>query len=62
LLKDAPPSLLIGVALIAGIFIGLTAFFGLAVLLVLDWKIAGYIGLADFLLPRIVELWAPQNK
>jgi hypothetical protein len=62
LLKDAPPSLLIGVALIAGIFIGLTAFFGLAVLLVLDRKIAGYIGLADFLLPRIVELWAPQNK
>ncbi|MGE5464135.1 MAG: DoxX family protein [Syntrophothermus sp.] len=32
-------------------------FFGLAVLLVLAWKIAGYIGLDYFLLPRISALW-----
>jgi thiosulfate dehydrogenase [quinone] large subunit len=72
--------LLIGVALIAGIFIGFTAFFGgfmnwnfimagsasvngvffgLAVLLVLAWKIAGYIGVDYFLLPRLANLWLP---
>jgi thiosulfate dehydrogenase [quinone] large subunit len=71
--------LLVGIALIAGIFIGLTAFFGgflnwnfimagsasvngvffgLAVLLVLAWKIAGYIGVDYFLLPRIADLWS----
>ena len=70
---------LIGVALIAGIFVGLTAFFGgfmnwnfimagsasvngvffaLSVLLVLAWKIAGYLGADYFLLPRVADLWA----
>jgi thiosulfate dehydrogenase [quinone] large subunit len=73
----------IGVALIAGIFVGLTAFFGgfmnwnfimagsasvngvffgLSVLLVLAWKIAGYLGVDYFLLPRIADLWTPQRK
>ena len=70
----------IGVALILGIFVGLTAFFAgfmnwnfimagsasvngvflvLAVLLVLAWKIAGYIGADYFLLPRLANLWIP---
>ena len=70
--------LLFGIALIAGIFVGATAFlsgfmnwnfimagsasvngvfFALAVLLVLAWKIAGYIGLDYFVLPRIGDLW-----
>ena len=69
-----------GVALILGIFVGLTAFFagfmnwnfimagsasvngiffGLAVLLVLAWKIAGYLGADYFILPRIADLWTP---
>jgi thiosulfate dehydrogenase (quinone) large subunit len=69
---------LIGVTLILGLFVGLTAFFGgfmnwnfimagsasvngvffgLSVLLVLAWKIAGYIGLDYFLLPRAGDLW-----
>jgi thiosulfate dehydrogenase [quinone] large subunit len=69
---------IIGVALIAGIFIGFTAFFaglmnwnfmmagsasvnpvffGIAVFLVLAWKIAGYIGLDYFLLSRVGDLW-----
>ena len=69
---------LIGVALILGIFVGLTAFFGgflnwnfimagsasvngvffgLSVLLVLAWKIAGYLGLDYFILPRVADLW-----
>jgi thiosulfate dehydrogenase (quinone) large subunit len=73
---------LIGVALIAGIFVGLTAFFGgfmnwnfimagsasvngvffgLSVLLVLAWKIAGYLGADYFILPRIADLWT-KNK
>lgn len=73
---------LVGVALILGLFVGLTAFFagflnwnfimagsasvngvffGLAVLLVLAWKIAGYIGLDYFLLPRIADLWTPNR-
>jgi thiosulfate dehydrogenase [quinone] large subunit len=34
-------------------------FFGLAVLLVLAWKIAGYIGVDYFLLPRLANLWLP---
>jgi thiosulfate dehydrogenase [quinone] large subunit len=75
----AVSELLIGIALIAGIFVGLTAFFGgfmnwnfimagsasvngvffgLAVLLVLAWKIAGYIGLDYFILPRVGDLWS----
>ena len=28
-------------------------------LLVLAWRIAGYLGLDYFLLPRIAELWTP---
>jgi len=73
---------LIGVALIAGIFIGVTAFFGgfmnwnfimagsasvngvffgLAVLLVLAWKIAGYLGVDYFLLPRVADLWTKKE-
>jgi len=36
-------------------------FFGLAVLLVLAWKIAGYLGLDYFLLPRLAELWTPAS-
>ena len=68
----------IGVALILGVFVGLTAliggflnwnfimagsasvngvFLGLAFLLVLAWKIAGYLGVDYFLLPRLAELW-----
>ena len=74
--------LLIGIALILGIFVGLTAFFagfmnwnfimagaasvngmffGLAVLLVLAWKIAGYLGLDYFLLPKVSVLWSRSN-
>ena len=73
---------LIGVALIVGLFVGLTAFFGgflnwnfimagsasvngvffgLAVLLVLAWKIAGYIGADYFVLPRVADLWTRQE-
>lgn len=72
--------LIIGIALIAGLFIGVTAFFSgfmnwnfvmagsasvngvflvLAFLLILAWKIAGYLGLDYFLLPRLAELWTP---
>ena len=36
-------------------------FSGLAVLLVLAWRIAGYIGLDYYLLPRLAELWTPAN-
>jgi thiosulfate dehydrogenase [quinone] large subunit len=31
----------------------------LAVLLVLAWKVAGYIGVDRFLLPRPAQLWTP---
>lgn len=72
----------IGVALILGLFVGLTAFFAgflnwnfimagsasvngvflvLAVLLMLAWKVAGYLGLDYFLLPRIARLWTPAS-
>jgi thiosulfate dehydrogenase (quinone) large subunit len=75
----AVSELLIGIALIVGLFVGLTAFFGgfmnwnfimagsasvngmffaLSVLLVLAWKIAGYIGADYFALPRLAELWS----
>lgn len=37
-------------------------FFGLAVMLVLAWKIAGYLGVDYFLLPRIADFWTPQKK
>ena len=74
----AVSEILIGVALIVGIFVGLTAFFGgfmnwnfimagsasvngvffgLSVLLVLAWKIAGYLGADYFVLPRVADLW-----
>jgi len=73
---------LIGVALILGLFVGLTAFFGgfmnwnfimagsasvngmffaLSVLLVLAWKIAGYIGLDYTLLPRAGDVWKKKS-
>ena len=73
---------LIGVALIVGLFVGLTAFFGgfmnwnfimagsasvngvffgLSVLLVLAWKIAGYIGADYFVLPRVADLWTKKE-
>jgi thiosulfate dehydrogenase (quinone) large subunit len=71
--------MLIGIALILGVFVGLTAFFagfmnwnfimagsasvngmffGMAVMLVLAWKIAGYFGLDYFLLPKASALWS----
>lgn len=34
-------------------------FFGLSVFLVLAWKVAGYIGLDYFILPRLGDLWSP---
>lgn len=70
--------LLIGIALIVGLFTGIAAFFGgflnwnfmmsgaastnpvlfaLAVLLVLAWKVAGYIGLDYFALPLVGTPW-----
>lgn len=79
----AVSELLFGILLIAGIFVGATAFFsgfmnwnfimagsasvngvffGLAVLLVLAWKIAGYIGADYFLLPRVGDLWVTEKK
>ncbi len=79
----AVSEMLIGVALILGVFVGLTAFFGgfmnwnfimagsasvngmffgLAVLLVLAWKIAGYFGLDYFLLPKVSALWSRSNS
>ena len=78
----AVSEMLIGIALIAGVFVGLTAFFGgfmnwnfimagsasvngvffgLSVLLVLAWKIAGYLGADYFLLPRIADLWTKRE-
>ena len=79
----AVSELLFGILLIAGVFVGATAFFsgfmnwnfimagsasvngvffGLAVLLVLAWKIAGYIGADYFLLPRAADLWVKEKK
>jgi thiosulfate dehydrogenase [quinone] large subunit len=37
-------------------------FFGLSVMLVLAWKIAGYIGLDYYLLPLVGDLWATKKK
>lgn len=69
---------LVGIAMILGLFMGLTAFFAgfmnwnyimagsasvngvfivLAVLLMLAWKVAGYIGADYYLLPRLAEFW-----
>ena len=71
-----------GILLIAGIFVGGTAFFagfmnwnfimagsasvngvffGLSVLLVLAWKIAGYLGADYFILPHVADLWVKPN-
>ena len=36
-------------------------FFALSVLLVLAWKIAGYIGADYFVLPRVAELWSKKE-
>ncbi|MCB8943878.1 MAG: DoxX family protein [Ardenticatenaceae bacterium] len=73
--------LLIGIALILGLFTGIAAFFGsfmnwnfimagsassngllfsLTVLIILAWKVAGYIGLDHFVLPYIGTPW--RNK
>lgn len=73
--------LLIGIALILGIFTGIAAFFGgfmnwnfmmagsastnpvlfaLAIGLVLAWKIAGYIGVDYYLLPKLGTPWRGQ--
>ncbi len=70
----------IGVALILGVFVGISAFFGalmnwnflmagtvsinpvllpLALLLILAWKTAGYIGLDYYLLPMLGTPWRP---
>ncbi|MDX1401316.1 MAG: DoxX family protein [Kiloniellales bacterium] len=70
--------LLVGIALILGLFTGIAAFFGafmnwnfmmagsassnpmlflVAVLLILAWKVAGYIGLDRFLLPLLGTPW-----
>ena len=72
--------LLIGVALIVGIFTGIAAFFGgfmnwnfmmagsastnpllfgIAILLILAWKTAGYYGLDRFVLPLLGTPWQP---
>jgi len=72
--------LAIGIALVLGIFVGITAFFGgfmnwnfmmagtastnpvlfaIAILLVLAWKTAGYIGLDYYLLPLLGTPWRP---
>jgi thiosulfate dehydrogenase [quinone] large subunit len=72
--------LLVGIALVLGVFTGISAFVGafmnwnfmmagtastnpvmfvLAILLVLAWKIAGYIGLDYFLLPLLGTPWRP---
>ena len=56
-----PPSRLQVMASVAGSASVNGVFFGLAVLLVLAWKIAGYLGLDYFLLPRLAELWTPAS-
>lgn len=37
-------------------------FFALSVLLVLAWKVAGYLGVDYYLLPRVAELWTPKES
>ena len=72
--------LLIGIAMIVGFLMGLTAFMAgfmnwnfimagaasvngvwlvLAILLIVAWRISGYLGADYFLLPRLAELWTP---
>ncbi len=74
---------LIGIALIIGLFTGLAAFFGglmnwnfimagaastngmmflLSVLIILAWKIAGYIGLDYFVLPWLGTPWPGKKE
>lgn len=71
---------LVGIALIVGLFVGIAAFFGalmnfnfmlagsastnpllflVAILLILAWKVAGYIGIDGLLLPTLGTPWAP---
>jgi len=73
----------VGVALILGIFTGLAAsiggfmnwnymmagsasvnpvFFALSMLLIMAWKISGYIGLDYFLVPWVGDLWANKKE
>lgn len=73
---------IIGVALVLGLFTGITAFFGgflnwnfmmagtastnpvlfvLAILLIMAWKVAGYIGLDYYLLPTLGTPWKAQK-
>jgi len=75
--------ILIGIGLIIGAFVGISAFFGallnwnfimagsastngllftLAILLMLAWKVAGYIGLDYYLLPIIGTPWPSDTK
>ena len=75
--------ILIGIGLIVGAFVGISAFFGallnwnfimagsastngllftLAILLILAWKVAGYIGLDYYLLPIIGTPWSSPKK
>lgn len=72
--------LLVGVALILGIFTGIAAFFGMfmnlnyllagtvstnpilfvgGIGLILAWKVAGYVGLDRFVLPKLGTPWQP---
>jgi thiosulfate dehydrogenase [quinone] large subunit len=75
--------LLIGIALVIGLFTGIAAFFGgflnwnfmmagtastnpvlfvLAVLLILAWKVAGYVGADRFLLPLLGTPWSAKRE
>jgi thiosulfate dehydrogenase [quinone] large subunit len=74
---------LIGIALILGLFTGIAAFFGgflnwnfmmagtastnpvlfaLAILLILAWKVAGYVGVDRYLLPLLGTPWGIQRE
>lgn len=74
--------LLVGIALILGIFTGVAAFFGtfmnlnylfagtvsvnpllllLQLFLILAWRTAGWIGVDQYLLPKLGTPWAPGN-
>lgn len=75
--------IIVGIALIVGLFVGISAFlagfmnwnfimagaasvngvfFGLAVFLVMAWKVSGYFGLDYFVLPRLASLWSTEKK
>lgn len=75
--------LIVGIALVLGIFTGFAAFFGgfmnwnfmmagsastnpmlftVAVLLILAWKVAGYIGVDYFLLPALGTPWGRKSE